>query len=103
MTDVYIRKEKIWIHNTHREEKALSLTLKNHVMKEAETGMLQLQAWEPKGLTATTSHWEEAKTEFYPDFRASVALLTPQFQHCSHFCCIEPLSLWHFVKATLGN
>ena len=39
----------------HRE-KALPRTLKNHVMKEEETGMLQLQAWEPKGLTATTSH-----------------------------------------------
>ena len=55
MTDVFIR-EKIWTHNMHREEKALSLALKNHVMKEAETGMLQLQAWEPKGFTATTSH-----------------------------------------------
>ena len=49
MTDVFIR-EKIWTHNMHREEKALSLTLKSHVMKEAETGMLQLQAWEPKDL-----------------------------------------------------
>ena len=44
MTDVYIRREKIWIHNMHRE-KALPRTLKNHVMKEEETGMLQLQAW----------------------------------------------------------
>ena len=87
----------------HREEKVLSLTLKNSVMKEAETGMLELQAWEPTGLTAATSHWEEAKTESYPDFQASVAVLTPQFQRFSHFCCVEPLSLGRSVKATLGN
>ena len=28
----------------------------NHVMTEAEIGMLQLQAWEHQGLTATTRH-----------------------------------------------
>ena len=79
---------------------------------EAETGVMHLQAKEHQGLLATTRS-QKRQGGFSPGaFRDSMAPPTPWFWTCSlqncqriNFSpsCCEPLTLWYFVMAALGN
>lgn len=63
------KKREIWIQTCTEKRRSWNdadTEEEHRVMMEAEIGVLQLQAWEHQGLTATPQTLE-ARTAFYPD------------------------------------
>lgn len=85
-----------------------------HVTREI--AVMQLQAQDHQGLTATSGSSEEARNGSFQSHRGSMVRPTPSFQslildnlicfqnyETINICCSKVPSLWYFVTVTLGN